>query len=72
MNSHNRYQLTQARINYAHKDSSCDSPLHKNLKITLLSSNASSISTKVIKYPHIKSDFIFTHNDSQVKAPGIK
>ncbi|KAG5571354.1 hypothetical protein H5410_061120 [Solanum commersonii] len=46
MNAHNKTQLTHGRINCALKDSSCDSPLSKNLKLTLLASDASSNSTK--------------------------
>ncbi|KAG5585218.1 hypothetical protein H5410_045652, partial [Solanum commersonii] len=64
MNGHKKTQLTHARINCALKDSSCDSPLIKNLKLTLLASNAGSSSTKVIKWPHIKNDSIFTHTGS--------
>ncbi|KAG5571618.1 hypothetical protein H5410_061384 [Solanum commersonii] len=60
MNAQKKTQLTRARINCAHKDSSCDSPLPKNLKLTILASNASSSSTKVFKCPHTKNDFIFT------------
>ncbi|KAG5620422.1 hypothetical protein H5410_005640, partial [Solanum commersonii] len=60
MNAHKKTQLTHARINCALKDSSCDSPLPKNLKLTILASNASSSSTKVFKCPHTKNDSIFT------------
>ncbi|KAG5606383.1 hypothetical protein H5410_027875 [Solanum commersonii] len=49
MNAHKKTQLTHARINCALKDLSCDSPLPKNLKLTLLASNASSSSTKLIQ-----------------------
>ena len=63
MNAHDKTQLTQhARINCPLKDSSCDSPLPKNLMLTILASNASSSSTKVLKCPHTKNDSIFTHN----------
>ncbi|KAG5631454.1 hypothetical protein H5410_003171 [Solanum commersonii] len=54
MNAHIKTQLTHTRINCAIKDSSCDSPLPKNLKLTILASNASLSSTKVLKCPHIK------------------
>ena len=54
MNAHDNTQLTHARINCALKDSSCDSPLSRNLKLTILASNASSSSTKVLKCPHTK------------------
>ncbi|KAG5580643.1 hypothetical protein H5410_051270 [Solanum commersonii] len=60
MNTHEKTQLIRARINCALKDSSCDSPLPKNLKLTILASNASSSSTKVFKYPYTKNDSIFT------------
>ncbi|KAG5619953.1 hypothetical protein H5410_005171 [Solanum commersonii] len=62
MNVHNKAQLTYARINNIPKDSSCDTPLSKILKLTILASNASSSSTKVFKCPHTKNDSIFTHN----------
>ena len=62
MNVHNKAQLTHARINCILKDSSCDTPLSKILKLTILASNASSSSTKVFKCPHTKNDSIFTHN----------
>ena len=68
MNAHNKTQLTLARINCALKGSSCDTPLSKIFKLTTLSSNTCLISTTVIKYPHIKNDSIFTHNDSQFKV----
>ncbi|KAG5631612.1 hypothetical protein H5410_003329, partial [Solanum commersonii] len=55
-------QLTNARIHYVLKDSSCDTPLSKILKLTILASNASSSSTKVFKFSHTKNDSIFTHN----------
>ena len=66
MNAHNKTQLTHARINCALKDSSCDSPLSKILKFTILASNASSSSTKVLKCPHNKDDSIFTQNFSTI------
>ncbi|KAG5605718.1 hypothetical protein H5410_027210 [Solanum commersonii] len=62
MNAHKKTQLIHARINCAIKDSSCDSPLPNNLKLTILASNASSSLTKVFKCPHTKNDSIFTHN----------
>ena len=64
MNAPNKTQLTYERINCAPKGSSCDSPLPKILKFTMLASNASSSSTKVFKCPHTKNDSIFTHNGS--------
>ncbi|KAG5620396.1 hypothetical protein H5410_005614 [Solanum commersonii] len=60
MNAHKKTQLTRARINCALKDSSCDSPLPKNFKLTILASNASSSSINVFKCPHKKNDSIFT------------
>uniref|UniRef100_M1DRH4 Uncharacterized protein n=1 Tax=Solanum tuberosum TaxID=4113 RepID=M1DRH4_SOLTU len=71
MNAHNKTQLTHARINCALKDSSCDSPLSKIIKFTILDSNASSSSTKVLKFPHTKNDSIFTHNGSTIYSSGI-
>ncbi|KAG5587435.1 hypothetical protein H5410_047869 [Solanum commersonii] len=62
MNVHNNTQLTHAMINSVLKDSSCDTPLSKILKLTILASNASSSSTKVFKCPHTKNDSIFTQN----------
>ncbi|KAG5585629.1 hypothetical protein H5410_046063 [Solanum commersonii] len=47
MNAHKKTQHTHARINCALKDLSCDSPLPKNLKLIILSSSASSSSTKL-------------------------
>ncbi|KAG5580401.1 hypothetical protein H5410_051028 [Solanum commersonii] len=47
MNAHIITQITHARINCALKDSSCDSPLPKILKLTILASNASSSSAKI-------------------------
>ena len=69
MNAHNKTQLTHARINCALKGSSCDTPLPKILKFTILASNASSSSTKVLKCPHTKNNSIFTYNGSQYKDP---
>ncbi|KAG5631224.1 hypothetical protein H5410_002941 [Solanum commersonii] len=47
INLHNKAQLTHARINCILKDSSCETPLSKILKLTILASNASSSSTKL-------------------------
>ncbi|KAG5606731.1 hypothetical protein H5410_028223, partial [Solanum commersonii] len=55
-------KLTYARINCVLKDSSCDTPLSKNLKLTIFASSASSSSTKEIKCPHTNNDSMFTHN----------
>ncbi|KAG5631639.1 hypothetical protein H5410_003356 [Solanum commersonii] len=44
----------------------CDTLLSKNLKLTILASNASSSSTKVFKCPHTKNDSILTHNGSKI------
>ncbi|KAG5630850.1 hypothetical protein H5410_002567 [Solanum commersonii] len=60
MKAHKKAQLTHAIIKCTLKDSSCDSPLPKNLKLTILVSNASSSSTKLFKCPHKKNDSIFT------------
>ncbi|KAG5599983.1 hypothetical protein H5410_031353 [Solanum commersonii] len=60
INAHKKTQLTRARINCALKDSSCDSPLPNNLKLTILASNASSSLTKVFKCPHKTNDSIIT------------
>uniref|UniRef100_M1DT45 Uncharacterized protein n=1 Tax=Solanum tuberosum TaxID=4113 RepID=M1DT45_SOLTU len=46
MNAHKKTQLTHARINCVLKDSSCDSPISKILRFTILASNANSSSTK--------------------------
>ena len=56
MNAHNKTQFTYAKIKCALKDSSCDSPISKNLTLTILASNASSSSTIVFKCPHTKND----------------
>ena len=71
MNAQNKAQLTHAMINCALKDSNCDSPLSKMLKFTILASNASSSSIKVLKCPHNKDDSIFTHNSSKIYSSGI-
>ncbi|KAG5576069.1 hypothetical protein H5410_056203, partial [Solanum commersonii] len=47
-------QITYVKIKCALKISSCDTPFSKNLKLTILASNASSSSTKEIKCPHTK------------------
>ncbi|KAG5631595.1 hypothetical protein H5410_003312 [Solanum commersonii] len=60
MNAHNKTKFTHAKIKCALKDSSCDSPISKNLILTILASNVSSTSTKVFKYPHTRNDSIFT------------
>ncbi|KAG5580178.1 hypothetical protein H5410_050805 [Solanum commersonii] len=57
MNVHNKTQLTHARINCILKDSSCDTPLSKILKLIILASNASSISTMVCPYFPINNCF---------------
>ncbi|KAG5590368.1 hypothetical protein H5410_040882, partial [Solanum commersonii] len=62
-------QLTYAPINCVLTGSSCDSPLPKILKFTILASNESSSSTKVLKCPHIKNDSIFTHYSQQFRDP---
>ncbi|KAG5631098.1 hypothetical protein H5410_002815 [Solanum commersonii] len=62
MNVHNKAQITPARISFTLKDSRCDTPLSKILKLTILASNASSSSKKEIKFPHTKNESIFTHN----------
>ncbi|KAG5631590.1 hypothetical protein H5410_003307, partial [Solanum commersonii] len=72
VNTHQKSQLTQARINFAFKVSTCESPLSKNLELTILSSNASSSSTKEIKCPHKKNDSIFTDNGSTILSSGFK
>ncbi|KAG5576175.1 hypothetical protein H5410_056309, partial [Solanum commersonii] len=68
MNAHNKTQFTYAKIKCALKDSSCDSLISKNLMLTLLSSNASSSSTKMFKCPHTRNDSILAHNGLQFKA----
>ncbi|KAG5606055.1 hypothetical protein H5410_027547 [Solanum commersonii] len=71
MDAYNKVQLTHAMINCALKDSNCDSPLSKMLKFTILASNASSSSTKVLKYRHIKDDSLFTQSSSTIYSFGI-
>ncbi|KAG5599137.1 hypothetical protein H5410_030507 [Solanum commersonii] len=60
MNAHKKTQLTYAKIKCALKDSTCDTPISKNLMLTILASNASLSSTKVFKCPHTRNDSIFT------------
>ncbi|KAG5580519.1 hypothetical protein H5410_051146, partial [Solanum commersonii] len=55
-----KIQFNHAKIKCALKVSSFVTPLSKNLKLTILLSNASSSSTKVFKCPHAKNDSIFT------------
>jgi len=64
----NKIELTHAMIYCALEDSTCDSPLLKMHKFTILVSNSSSSSssTKVLKCPHTKNDSIFTHNGSTI------
>ena len=54
MNAHNKTQLTHAMTYFALKGSSNDSPLSKILNFTILASNVSSSSRKVLKFPHTK------------------
>ena len=61
MSAHNKTQFTYARINCVLKDSSCDTPLSKILKLAILATNASSSSTTVSECPHTKNDSIITH-----------
>ncbi|KAG5595750.1 hypothetical protein H5410_036982 [Solanum commersonii] len=63
MNVHNKTQFTYARINCVLKGSSCDTQLPKILKLAILSSNASSTSTKAFECPHKNDDSIFTLRD---------
>ncbi|KAG5595450.1 hypothetical protein H5410_036682 [Solanum commersonii] len=58
-NAHNKTQFSYAKIKCALKDSSYDSPISKNLMLTILVLNASSSSTKVFKCPHTNDDSIF-------------
>ncbi|KAG5631955.1 hypothetical protein H5410_003672, partial [Solanum commersonii] len=60
MNAHNKTHFNYAKIKCALKDSNCDSPISKNLTLTILDSNVSSSSTKVFKCPYTRNDFIFT------------
>ncbi|KAG5584612.1 hypothetical protein H5410_045046 [Solanum commersonii] len=60
MNAHNKTQFTYANIKCALKDSSCDSPISKNLVLTIFALNASSSSTIVFKCHHIRNDSNFT------------
>ncbi|KAG5615532.1 hypothetical protein H5410_015356 [Solanum commersonii] len=59
-NSATQDSITYAKIKCALKDSSCDSPILKNLELTILASNASSSSTIVFKCHHTKNYSIFT------------
>ncbi|KAG5585739.1 hypothetical protein H5410_046173, partial [Solanum commersonii] len=61
MNVHDKTQTIYESINCVLKDSSCDTPLSKILKLVLLASNASSSSTKAFECPHTNDDSIFTH-----------
>ncbi|KAG5590023.1 hypothetical protein H5410_040537 [Solanum commersonii] len=60
MDAHNKIQFTYAKIKCALKDSSYDSPISKNLTLTILASNASSSSTKVLECPNRKNDSVIT------------
>ncbi|KAG5572238.1 hypothetical protein H5410_062004 [Solanum commersonii] len=57
------HECTQQDSIYLCKDSSSDSPISKNLMLTILASNARSNLTKVFKCPHTRNDSKFTHND---------
>ncbi|KAG5615515.1 hypothetical protein H5410_015339 [Solanum commersonii] len=61
MNAHNKTQFTYAKIICVLKDSNCDTPLPKILMLAILATCASSSSTKVSKFPHVKNDSIITH-----------
>ena len=65
MNAYKKSQLTHAKINCALEESG-DLPFPNILKLTILSSNASSSSKKVLKFPHTKNDSIYTHNGSTI------
>ncbi|KAG5605465.1 hypothetical protein H5410_026957 [Solanum commersonii] len=65
MNAHNKTQFTYVKILCVPKDSSCDTPFSKILKLAILASNASSISTKVFECPHRKDDSILSHKDQK-------
>ncbi|KAG5586032.1 hypothetical protein H5410_046466 [Solanum commersonii] len=60
MNAHHKTQFSYVKIKCALKDSSCDSPISKNLMLIILASKASSSSTIVFKCPHRKNDSLFT------------
>ena len=68
MNAHNTTQFTHVRFKCVLKYSSCDIPLSMIFKLTILDTDTSLSSTKVIKWSHIKNDSIFTHNDSRFKV----
>ena len=59
-------QTTHTMPNCALKDSNCDSPLSKMIKLTILASNSSLSSIKVLKWPHNKDNSIFTQNPSTI------
>ncbi|KAG5571229.1 hypothetical protein H5410_060995 [Solanum commersonii] len=58
--AHNKTQFTYSKIKCSLKESSCVSPISKNLMLTILASNASSSSIKVFKCPHRRTHSIFT------------
>ena len=68
MNAHNTTQFTHVRFKCVLKYSSCDIPLSMIFKLTILDTDTSLSSTKVIKWSHIKNDSIFTHNGMQYKT----
>ncbi|KAG5615039.1 hypothetical protein H5410_014863 [Solanum commersonii] len=49
MSAHNKTQFTYARINCVLKDSSCDTPIPKILRLAILATCARSRSTKRIR-----------------------
>ncbi|KAG5576856.1 hypothetical protein H5410_056990, partial [Solanum commersonii] len=55
-------QQISTRSYYLQMNSSSDSPISKNLMLTVLASNASSSSTKVFECPHTKNDSLLTCN----------
>ncbi|KAG5577244.1 hypothetical protein H5410_057378 [Solanum commersonii] len=61
------HKYTQQDSIYLCKDSSCDSPISTNRMVTIITSNASSISSIVLKCLHTKNDSIFTQWFNQLK-----
>lgn len=58
-------------INCALNVLNCDLKLSRVLNLTILGSNTSSRSTKVFRWPHNKTDSIYSKNFSIIQSPKI-
>ncbi|KAG5585675.1 hypothetical protein H5410_046109 [Solanum commersonii] len=66
MNAHNKTHFTHAKINCALKDSSCESPLSKNLFFTILALNTTSKSNATLTLTRMNTIHNFTHRFARI------